>query len=618
MTTAPVHPEASGASELLEENCSASYMTPYATVVAMTSFYLLALFCFCKNGKKMCLPVADSIYPYAKRMKQLERELQHLIVDDENIEIEDFQLGQGHFGFVFKGGVFPKTQKRYKQRVNAAVKMSFPIVKKSICLLEEAARMSRLQHPNIVRLIAVSRLSFSVLRPLIVIEWLPGGSLAEFFKNHIRNVEERQQQTVSLTDMLSVMKQISEALTHIHECLDAISGLEMTHGDVAARNVLLSSQDISRCVAKLGDFGVPPQGGLQPVAWLPPEVLCSTDRFPRHLPECDVWMFGVFMWECLTLGAEPHYQKSLEEIKRSFRLPDRGLACPPGCPLDVVSSDGLYVRRALSTAFLSFEFVQSVDSSAASEPTQELFDVSRTDSDVECLKLPVRRAPMPRHFFSIGPPFPIARFKSLSVKGKYWHEEPDPIAAQIESATHSSRRRRRRTSEDVAHLPMSETSLNVQKGSWLCAFSHRATSIVFSALQFGFSVIIGLIYKLKLERSVIVNILFGIHMTCAAVALLFLIFCIAKRKLGTFYEILLYTYLLTILLMGLTSLFGVMYVPLSFIQSAHTLSEGKNFNKNRGIDYFLLFLSTFGMFALQFLQKNLTEQMLPVMEHTFK
>lgn len=40
------------------------------------------------------------------------------------------------------------------------IQMSFPIPQKSIGLLEEAARMARLNHPNIVRIMAVSKLRF--------------------------------------------------------------------------------------------------------------------------------------------------------------------------------------------------------------------------------------------------------------------------------------------------------------------------------------------------------------------------------------------------------------------------------------------------------------------------
>jgi serine/threonine protein kinase len=64
--------------------------------------------------------------------------------------------------------------------------MSYPMPQKSIGLLEEAARMASLNHENIVRLIAVSKLSFTAFRPMLAIEWLPGGSLAEFFREEIR------------------------------------------------------------------------------------------------------------------------------------------------------------------------------------------------------------------------------------------------------------------------------------------------------------------------------------------------------------------------------------------------------------------------------------------------
>ncbi|PAV89467.1 hypothetical protein WR25_03397 [Diploscapter pachys] len=307
-------------------SCSASYMNPWATIITMTGLYILGLFWFCKRGKTACLPVPDSIFPYQKRLKQLERDLSYLTVDDVNIEITETALGQGF--------VLPKTENRFKQKVCCAVKMSFPIPSKSIILLEEAARMARLDHPNIVKIIAVSKLSFSVLRPLIVMEWLPGGSLSEYFRHYIREREERERSTIKLREILHILSQIAEALKYIHNSEDDY-GREFTHGDIAARNVLLTSIDISECTAKLGDFGVPVDCGKFPIAWMPPEVLCAAEPYFNPRQESDTWMFGVLIWECLTLGAEPHFQRSIDEIRRCFKLPDKGLACPPGTPLDV-------------------------------------------------------------------------------------------------------------------------------------------------------------------------------------------------------------------------------------------------------------------------------------------
>ncbi|KIH45391.1 hypothetical protein ANCDUO_24568 [Ancylostoma duodenale] len=64
--------------------------------------------------------------------------------------------------------------------------VSYPNPKHSVALLEESARICRLSHPNISRIVAVSHLSFAVLRPAVAVEWLPGGTLADYFQHQIR------------------------------------------------------------------------------------------------------------------------------------------------------------------------------------------------------------------------------------------------------------------------------------------------------------------------------------------------------------------------------------------------------------------------------------------------
>uniref|UniRef100_A0A914HBX3 Protein kinase domain-containing protein n=1 Tax=Globodera rostochiensis TaxID=31243 RepID=A0A914HBX3_GLORO len=311
-------------------------LTPWTTVLALFLLYLITLLWMCKHGKNICHPTPDSIYPYIGRLKRLKRALDHLLVDDINIELTDIKLGQGAVGFVFKGYVVPKSQTRFKQKMFAAVKMSYPMPQKSIGLLEEAARMARLNHANIVRIIAVSKLSFSAFRPMFAMEWLPGGSLAEFFREEIRCVEnERERPRVFVRDIVHVLGQVGNALKFLHESRD-LQGNEFAHGDVAARNILLTERNLSRCVAKLGDFGLPIDFGPRlPIPWLPPEIVCSLDRTnAKHRPESDAWMFGVLCWECATLGAEPHYQQTFDEICDSFQRPHRGLPLPEGCPAD--------------------------------------------------------------------------------------------------------------------------------------------------------------------------------------------------------------------------------------------------------------------------------------------
>uniref|UniRef100_A0A1I7XKH6 Protein kinase domain-containing protein n=1 Tax=Heterorhabditis bacteriophora TaxID=37862 RepID=A0A1I7XKH6_HETBA len=173
-------------------------------------------------------------------------------------------------------------------------------------------------------------------------------SLSSFYTSLIRTLDplimqlyqlaerdEGDRPVILLREILEILVQVANALRHIHETTDQF-GQEYTHGDVAARNVLLTSRDLRRCTAKLGDFGLPANFGPLPIPWLPPEIVCAMEKNPRHRSESDVWMFGVLSWECLTLGAEPHYQRTLSDIQRCFRLPDRGLTCPHSCPLDVL------------------------------------------------------------------------------------------------------------------------------------------------------------------------------------------------------------------------------------------------------------------------------------------
>jgi hypothetical protein len=54
------------------------------------------------DGKKICLPDPDSIYPYKRRLKYLKRVLGHLLVDDMFIELTDSKLGQGAVGIAMK------------------------------------------------------------------------------------------------------------------------------------------------------------------------------------------------------------------------------------------------------------------------------------------------------------------------------------------------------------------------------------------------------------------------------------------------------------------------------------------------------------------------------------
>ena len=98
--------------------------------------------------------------------------------------------------------------------------------------------------------------------------------------------------------------------------MEFLSERNIYHGDLAARNVLLTDQ----LVAKVSDFGLSKrlyndlcQSSIYardndvtvalPMKWLALEVL----KYGQVVPtKSDVWSFGIFMWELFQIGAEPY------------------------------------------------------------------------------------------------------------------------------------------------------------------------------------------------------------------------------------------------------------------------------------------------------------------------
>ena len=92
--------------------------------------------------------------------------------------------------------------------------------------------------------------------------------------------------------------------------MEFISNKSIYHGDLAARNILLTDQ----LVAKVSDFGLSqriyqtlPQTGnvgyvKLPIKWIALEVLMHGQATTKS----DVWSYGVLVWEILNIGADPY------------------------------------------------------------------------------------------------------------------------------------------------------------------------------------------------------------------------------------------------------------------------------------------------------------------------
>jgi len=89
---------------------------------------------------------------------------------------------------------------------------------------------------------------------------------------------------------------------------------------------------------KIADFGLSQKIYLQdyyrgdeqdaiPIRWMPLEAILQN----KYTVESDVWAFGVLLWEIFSLGLQPYYGLSHEEVVR-FLKAGGVLACPENTP----------------------------------------------------------------------------------------------------------------------------------------------------------------------------------------------------------------------------------------------------------------------------------------------
>ena len=196
----------------------------------------------------------------------------------------------------------------------------------------EAKFLSRLRHPNVVRLLGVCYHEPA----FIMMEYMREGDLSQFLQKY--------SEVVSMTTPSSETQITWSILVYmasqIASGMKQLAAFNFIHRDLATRNCLVG-RNFTVKVANLGVnkniylshyFRV--QGNtLLPIRWMASE--CFNGKFSE---KSDVWAFGVTMWELFTLAQKvPYPHLSDKEVihnalKREYRqFPSQ----PTGCPDDV-------------------------------------------------------------------------------------------------------------------------------------------------------------------------------------------------------------------------------------------------------------------------------------------
>ncbi|CAH8867463.1 unnamed protein product, partial [Trichobilharzia szidati] len=222
-------------------------------------------------------------------------------LDNRDVQLLQ-KIGQGNFGDVYRG-VYNGCEVAVK---TCRVDMTASDLRQKFLQGETTAL--NFNHPNIVKLVGIAVQSYPIM---IVMEYVPGGSLL----NHLRKSK----------NALPVMKLLKMSL----DAASGMSYLEMKnciHRDLAARNCLITDDG----QLKIADFGMSREEhiyelsdkrGQIPIKWTAPEAL----RTGRYTIKCDVWSYGVLLWEIFTFGDIPYRnwsnQQTRDMIESGYRLP---------------------------------------------------------------------------------------------------------------------------------------------------------------------------------------------------------------------------------------------------------------------------------------------------------
>ena len=200
--------------------------------------------------------------------------------------------------------------------------------------VSEASLAARLSHPNIVDVLDFGQLDG---RYFIAMEYVPGLTLRVA---HKRMVAAGGRLPIVAT--LHILRDVCEALQHMHDLADSNGPLGLLHRDLSPDNVILSTSG----TAKLIDFGA-----ARATARTPSDQLfvgkyryAAPERI-RHEGEdfrSDVYSAGVILYECL-VGKRPFEGSDADVIQAATSA----LSCDPLLRVPTLpASVGALVRRA--------------------------------------------------------------------------------------------------------------------------------------------------------------------------------------------------------------------------------------------------------------------------------
>ena len=246
------------------------------------------------------------------------------------------RIGEGNFGTVFKGvatGLYYPNSK-----TDVAIKTIHEAsdhFEKEVFMAEIKILSNLDLHCNLVNMLGSNTTNVEQSGEMwLLLEFCDWGDLKKVLSVNRKLIER------SFTKEDSKKKGFNSRLLitwafHIAKGMEYLASKRIMHGDLAARNILITSEDKQgeRLVAKVCDFGLSKkltktyyrkiERTTIPWKWMAFEFLENN----IFLMKSDVWSYGVLIWEIFSLGKEPYGEKSYDEVVKDLSN-DIYLKCP--------------------------------------------------------------------------------------------------------------------------------------------------------------------------------------------------------------------------------------------------------------------------------------------------
>eukprot|EP01117_Protostelium_nocturnum_P011066 TRINITY_DN4014_c0_g1_i1.p1 TRINITY_DN4014_c0_g1~~TRINITY_DN4014_c0_g1_i1.p1 ORF type:complete len:1508 (-),score=396.84 TRINITY_DN4014_c0_g1_i1:57-4580(-) len=221
-------------------------------------------------------------------------------------------IGEGHFGSVYVGE-WNNTQVALK-----SLKGEADVMNK---WLEEVSLLSKLNHPNVVRLLGIYNANEIFY---MVLEFYERGSLDSFLR------KDENASRLNVSDLVFMGIEVSKGMIYLES-----KGI--IHRDLGARNLLVTEADGKFCV-KISDFGMSRETNFYetkdkkiPFRWAAPELI----QFSQSSFKADVWSYGATLWEIFSKGEIPWRSYTNKQVVEIVVDQKKHLEKPAMCPDDV-------------------------------------------------------------------------------------------------------------------------------------------------------------------------------------------------------------------------------------------------------------------------------------------